>query len=82
MEGVDSHQAVTNKVGVARDGQEALDYLAACDDRAGGVLPRVILLDLKLPKVDGLQVLREIRANWISPGSVDTGLLGGLGRCW
>ena len=50
----------TNKVEVARDGQEALDYLAGCDGRGGGVLPRVVLLDLKLPKVDGLQVLREI----------------------
>jgi two-component system response regulator len=53
----------SNKVRVPRDGQEALDYLVGCDTRAGGVLPRVILLDLKLPKVDGLQVLREIRAS-------------------
>jgi two-component system response regulator len=52
----------SNKVEVARDGQEGLDYLASCDTRAGRVLPRFILLDLKLPKVDGLQVLREIRS--------------------
>jgi CheY-like chemotaxis protein len=54
-----------NLIEVARDGQEALDYLFGGNGRAAGVTPRVILLDLKLPKVDGLQVLREIRS---SPG--------------
>ena len=53
----------TNNIEVARDGQEALDYLLGGNGRAPGIPPRVILLDLKLPKVDGLQVLREIRAN-------------------
>jgi len=52
-----------NRIEVARDGQEALDYLLGGNGRTAGVLPKVILLDLKLPKVDGLQVLREIRAN-------------------
>jgi two-component system, response regulator len=52
-----------NSIEVARDGQEALDYLLGGNGREPGSPPRVILLDLKLPKVDGLQVLREIRAN-------------------
>jgi len=51
-----------NNIEVARDGQEALDYLLGGNGREAGDLPRVILLDLKLPKVDGLQVLRTIRA--------------------
>jgi two-component system, response regulator len=46
-----------NQVVVARDGQEALDYLFD----AAGDLPNLVLLDLKLPKVDGLEVLKRIR---------------------
>jgi two-component system response regulator len=42
---------------VARDGQEAMDYLT----NHGVALPRLVLLDLKLPKIDGLEVLRRIR---------------------
>lgn len=53
----------SNKIEVARDGQEALDYLLGTSERPAGVRPKVILLDLKLPKVDGLEVLREIRAH-------------------
>ena len=49
---------VANKLVVARDGEEALDYLTAC-----AALPEVVLLDLKLPKVDGLEVLRRLRAD-------------------
>ena len=45
---------------VARDGVEALDYLFAPAERP---LPHVVLLDLKLPKIDGLEVLRRIRAD-------------------
>jgi two-component system, response regulator len=54
---------ITNSIQVARDGQEALDYIfsrGAHADRSGPPL-RLVLLDLKLPKVDGLQVLREIK---------------------
>ena len=51
-----------NRIEVARDGLEALDYLLGGNGRLPGARPRVVLLDLKLPKVDGLQVLREIRS--------------------
>lgn len=54
------------EVVVARDGPEALGYLFGSDSDAGcagKTLPQVILLDLKLPKIDGLEVLRRIRAD-------------------
>lgn len=57
---------VTNRIVVARDGVEALDYLFARGKHAGRdprAEPAVILLDLKLPKVDGFEVLRELRAD-------------------
>jgi two-component system, response regulator len=57
---------VSNDVFVVRDGAAALDYLFAGGkyaDRDVTVLPTVILLDLKLPKIDGLEVLRRIRAD-------------------
>ncbi|HYA85839.1 MAG TPA: response regulator [Nitrospirota bacterium] len=50
---------ISNKLVVAEDGQEALDYLFG----KGDLLPAVILLDLKMPKMDGLEVLRHLRAN-------------------
>jgi CheY-like chemotaxis protein len=55
-----------NKIVVAHDGAEALDYLFATGDyaeRDPNLLPQLMLLDLKLPKVDGLEVLRRIRAD-------------------
>ena len=57
---------VSNPLVVVRDGAEALDYLFARGAFAGRdveEIPQVILLDLKLPKIDGLEVLRQIRAD-------------------
>jgi len=57
---------IKNAVVVARDGQEALDYLFGQGIHSGrdtGVMPQVVLLDLKLPKLDGFEVLRRIRAD-------------------
>jgi two-component system, response regulator len=57
---------VCNEVVVARDGAEALDYLfatGAYEGRSSVAVPQVILLDLDLPKVDGLEVLRRIRSD-------------------
>uniref|UniRef100_A0A831TZJ2 Response regulator n=1 Tax=Geobacter metallireducens TaxID=28232 RepID=A0A831TZJ2_GEOME len=57
---------IATEITVARDGVEALDYLFAADAQGGHVaasLPSLVLLDLKLPKVDGLEVLRRIRSD-------------------
>jgi two-component system response regulator len=57
---------IRSEVVVARDGVEALDYLfgrGAHEGRDTSVLPQIVLLDLNLPKVDGLDVLRAIRAD-------------------
>ena len=57
---------VLNKVVVARDGVEALDYLFGTGEHSGrdtAVMPQLILLDLKLPKIDGLEVLKRLRAD-------------------
>lgn len=57
---------IRNEVVVARDGVEALDYLfgtGAYTGRDMSVMPTVTLLDIKLPKIDGLEVLRRLRAD-------------------
>lgn len=55
---------LANAIHVARDGQEALDYLAGVGGEDGvNPRPKVVMLDLKLPKFDGLTVLREIRSS-------------------
>lgn len=57
---------ITNKVVVAGDGVEALDFLFGTGDFAGrdtSVLPQVILLDLNMPRMGGLEFLRRIRAD-------------------
>ena len=55
---------VGNEVVVVRDGVEALDFLfGSAGGRPASPTPHVVLLDLKLPKVDGLEVLRRIRAD-------------------
>jgi two-component system response regulator len=54
---------LANPVHVARDGVEALEFLFDEKGGARAVLPRVVLLDLKLPRVNGLEVLARIRAN-------------------
>ena len=57
---------VRNEIVVVRDGAEALDYLFASGtyaDRDASAMPTVVILDLKLPKVDGLEVLQRIRAD-------------------
>jgi CheY-like chemotaxis protein len=57
---------ISNQVVVARDGAEALDYLFGTGQYSGrdaNLTPQVVLLDLKLPKVDGLEVLRRLRTN-------------------
>lgn len=57
---------VTNNIVWVKDGEEALDYLfrdVGNADKSVKKIPKVILLDLKMPKVDGLTVLKEIRAH-------------------
>ena len=55
-----------NPIHIARDGEEALDFLFARGPytaRQGAPAPKVMLLDLKLPKIDGIEVLRQVKAD-------------------
>ncbi len=57
---------VANRIHVARDGEEALDYIFGEGAYAGRDInnrPKIILLDLKLPKVDGMEVLRRVKGD-------------------
>jgi two-component system response regulator len=57
---------LSNRIHVVRDGAEALEFIFGTGTHAGRALepiPKVILLDLKLPKVDGLEVLRRIKTD-------------------
>ncbi len=58
-----ARRKLANPLEIARDGQEALDYIQRWE--TGDPLPSVILLDLKLPKVDGLDVLRHLKSHAI-----------------
>jgi len=53
---------ILNEVTVARDGQQALDYFFG-EGASAKPVPAVVLLDLKLPRIDGLEVLRRVRAD-------------------
>jgi CheY-like chemotaxis protein len=58
-----------NRIQVARDGEEALDYVfckGSFADRDIHLIPKLILLDLKLPKIDGIEVLRQIKSDPIT----------------
>jgi CheY-like chemotaxis protein len=59
-----NQERLANHIEVARDGEEALDFLLCrgpCAHRSFEQAPRVVLLDLRLPKVEGMEVLREIK---------------------
>ena len=58
--------AEPERIGVARDGEEALDWLlgrGAFRQRLGGALPRLVLLELRLPRFDAVEILRSLRAS-------------------
>jgi two-component system, response regulator len=60
------HNNLANRIEVARDGEEALDFLFCTGEHSArnpNQMPKLILLDLKLPKVDGIEVLRQVKAN-------------------
>ncbi len=54
---------LANRIQVARDGEEALDFFFKDKGHLGSGLPKLVLLDLKLPKVDGLEVLKVLKTD-------------------
>jgi two-component system response regulator len=57
---------LANRIFIARDGEEALDFLFCSGpyaDRSFGDAPKLVLLDLKLPKVDGMQILQQMKSD-------------------
>ena len=57
---------LANKVHWVKDGEQALDFMfrtGAYADREPGTVPKLIMLDIKMPKVDGIEVLRRVKAN-------------------
>ena len=54
---------LTNPVEVCRDGEEALDYIESHTSETDDKLPIIVLLDLRLPKIDGIEVLEEVKEN-------------------
>ena len=58
-----AENGVANPVTTCRDGEEALDYIQAHSSPTDSKLPILVLLDLRLPKIDGIEVLRRARSN-------------------
>jgi CheY-like chemotaxis protein len=58
-----AEQHIPNPVAVCRDGEEALQYVAEHGSASDALVPSLVLLDLQLPKVDGLEVLRRLRSH-------------------
>jgi two-component system, response regulator len=58
-----NEHGVANPIVLCRDGEEALDYMNAHDSAADAQVPILVLLDLRLPKVDGIDVLRQARSS-------------------
>ena len=58
-------EKLANNITWVKDGQQALDYLFGTGPHTGrnGIVPRLVLLDLKMPRVDGIDVLRAIKSN-------------------
>lgn len=54
---------ILNKLDIVTDGTQAMDYLFGNDERPAADVPSLILLDLKLPKMNGLQILEKVREN-------------------